>query len=76
MSDQPENPMLVYVRRIDERTECIEADLRDVKRQPASVEEQVANIHQSYAGCQVRFDRMEYRIERIERGLDLQHAPA
>ena len=73
MSDHPENLMLVYLRRIDER---IEADLRDVKRRLTSDGEQAANIYQSYAGLQVRFDRMGNRIERIERRLDLQHAPA
>ena len=76
MSDQSENLSLVYLRRIDERTEHIEADLRDGKRGLTSVEEPVANVHHSYAGLPVRFDRLEIRIERIERPLDLQDATA
>ena len=75
MSDQPENLMLVYLRCIDERTECIEADLRDVKRRLTSVEEQGAN-DQSDAGLQVRLDRIDGRLDRTLRRLDLQHAPA
>ena len=71
MSDQPENLMLIYLRRIDERTDRIETDLRDVKRRMTSLEEQTANLYHSYAGVQVRLDRIDSRVERIERRLDL-----
>ncbi|WP_187274745.1 MULTISPECIES: hypothetical protein [unclassified Methylobacterium] len=43
MTDQPDNPMLVYLHRI---------------------EENLAGVHR-------RIDRLELRVERIERRLDL-----
>ena len=74
MSDQPDNIMLVYLRRIDARLERMEEDVRDLKRRMTLVEEGMGHIAQSYAGLQLRMDRIENRLDRIERRLDLQDA--
>ncbi len=78
MSDQPDNLVLVYLRRIDERLERMEADLQDVKRRLTALEESQARMHQDvagvrgdYAGLQLRMDRFDDRLARIERRLDL-----
>ena len=81
MSDQPDNLVLVYLRRIDERLERIEVDMRDVKRRLTALEESQARMHQDiaairgdYAGLQLRMDRFDERLARIERRLDLAEA--
>lgn len=78
MSDQPDNLVLVYLRRIDERLERIELDMRDVKRRLTALEESQARMHHDiaairgdYAGLQLRMDRFDERLARIERRLDL-----
>ena len=74
MSDQPENLILIYLRRIDARLERMEEDVRDLKYRMTLVEEGMGRITQSYAGLQLRMDRIENRLDRIERRLDLQDA--
>ena len=68
MTGQPDNLMLVYLRRIDEKVDCLRDDVRDVKGRMAAVDENLAGVHR-------RIDRVELRIERIERRLDLADAP-
>ena len=71
MSDQPDNLVLVYLRRIDERLERMEADIQDMKRRITALEQSQANLHADYAGVQLRMDRFDERLARIERRLDL-----
>ena len=71
MSDQPDNLILVYLRRIDERLERMEADLQDVKRRLTALEQSQASLHADYAGLQLRMDRFDDRLARIERRLEL-----
>lgn len=78
MSDQPENIVLVYLRRIDERTARTEEDIRDVKRRLTSLElsvgrltSDIGGLREDYAGMPLRMDRFDARLERIERRLDL-----
>jgi len=63
MTSQPDNLMLVYLRRIDEKVDRLSDEGR-----MAAVEENLAGVHR-------RIDRVELRIERIERRLDLADAP-
>ena len=42
MADQPENLMLVYLRRIDQKVDRLVADMHDVKARLAGVEENIA----------------------------------
>ena len=71
MSDEPDNLILVYLRRIDARLERMESDLVDIKRRVTALEESQGRLHLDYAGVQLRMDRFEERLARIERRLDL-----
>ena len=81
MSDEPENLVLVYLRRLDAKMDSMIFEIRDVKERVNSLELGLANIRRdiadlyaSQAGMQLRMDRIEVRLERIERRLDLQEA--
>ena len=64
MSELPDNIVLVYLRRIDEKVDALREDMREVKSRLGILESQ-------YASLSNRQDRMEMRLDRIERRLDL-----
>ncbi len=64
MADEPENVVLVLLRRIDQRTDRMASDLADLKLRVTAVEEGLAGVNR-------RLDRIEQRVERIEHRLDL-----
>lgn len=68
MSDQPDNIMLVYLRRIDETVMRLAADVHDLGIRVTALEEAVVGVHR-------RLDRMDERVERIERRLGLIDLP-
>ncbi|MBX9827052.1 MAG: hypothetical protein K2Y27_18935 [Xanthobacteraceae bacterium] len=67
MAGEPDNVVLVLLRKIDERTERMADDLQDLKVGVTSVEEGLAGVNR-------RLDRLEGRIERVERRLELTDA--
>ncbi len=67
MAKEPENVVLILLRKIDERTERMASDLQDLKTRMTSVEEGLVGVHR-------RLDRLEGRVERIERRLELTDA--
>jgi archaellum component FlaC len=67
MAKEPENMVLVLLRKIDERTERMADDLQDLKVRVTSIEEGLAGVNR-------RLDRLENRVERIERRLELTDA--
>ena len=78
MSDEPENLVLIYLRRIDLRLDRIEGELRDVKGRlglleagQAGIRREIANLSESYASLSVRMDHFDERLSRIERRLDV-----
>ena len=71
MAEQPDNIILVYLRRIDEKVDRLTDAVSDVKHRMTSIETQVATLHGSFAGQSPRMDRIEARLERIERRLGL-----
>lgn len=71
---EPENLLLVYLRRIDEKVDLLIEDVRDVKRRLTSLEMTVAQIHGDFAGQSMRIDRLENRLDRIESRLDIRDA--
>jgi predicted nucleic acid-binding Zn-ribbon protein len=71
MSDEPDNVVLHYLRRIDERTERLEGDMKDMKTRLTSVEEQVSLLRSDVVHVQHRLDKVEDRLGRIEKRLDL-----
>jgi glutathione S-transferase len=75
MTDEPDNLVLRYLRRIDERLERVEADLRDLKGRMTLVEERLGYLEVAIAHQSARIDRIEDRLARIERRLDLVTEP-
>ncbi|WP_343577649.1 hypothetical protein [Mycobacterium sp.] len=75
MSDQPENLMLIYLRRLDEKMDRLAEDMREVKLRLTALETAVGNLAATemshYAIMSDRTDRLAARIERIEARLDL-----
>lgn len=60
----PENITLVFLRRLDEKMDCLSDDMRDLKVRMTSVEEAIVGINR-------RLDRSDARLDHIERRLDL-----
>jgi archaellum component FlaC len=67
MADEPDNIVLVMLRKIDQRTERMADDLQDLKMRMTAVEEGLAGVNR-------RLDRLEVRVERIEKRLELSDA--
>jgi archaellum component FlaC len=67
MADEPDNLVLKYLRRIDEKLDRVIDDVADLKVRTTAVEEALAGVNR-------RLDRLEGRVERIERRLDLVEA--
>ncbi len=67
MAKEPENVVLVLLGKIDERTERMADDLQDLKSRVTSVEGGLAGVNR-------RLDRLDSRVERIERRLELTDA--
>ncbi len=63
MADEPNSPVLEALQRIDLRTERMAQDIHDVESRLSAVEDVVFGITR-------RIDRLEERVERIERQLD------
>ncbi|NOJ49466.1 hypothetical protein [Bradyrhizobium archetypum] len=64
MADEPDSIILTILRKIDQRTERMAEDLHDRKTRVTSVEE-------GLAGVNCRLDRLETRVDRIEKRLEL-----
>lgn len=65
---EPDNVVLVYRRRIDAKVDRVSDDVRDIKFR-------VTNLEEGQAGIQRRLDRVDVRLERSERRLDLVELP-
>jgi chromosome segregation ATPase len=75
MTDAPENIVLVYLRRLDEKLGGLVEDVRELKHRTTTVEQQIASLGATeashYASLASRMDRIEHRLDRIERRLEL-----
>jgi hypothetical protein len=74
MTDNVENMTLVFLRRIDERLDRMEGDLGDIKLHMTASEEHLALMMMSLAGVNSRMDKIDARLVRIERRLELTEA--
>ncbi|HMM93012.1 hypothetical protein [Bradyrhizobium sp.] len=68
MAVEPDNILLQHMRRFDEKLDRVVDEMLDVKVRSTAVEEGLAGINR-------RLDRLEMRVERIERRLDLVDHP-
>ena len=64
---EPENLMLVMLRRIDANVSDLRQDVHEIKIRLGTLEE-------GYASASRRLDRLDGRVERIERRLDINDA--
>lgn len=64
MSDGPDSLVLRFMRQVDAKLDRVIDDLGDIKVRVTNVEENLVALNR-------RADRMDLRIERIERRLDL-----
>ncbi len=71
MSEEPDNLILRYLRRIDEKVDRLGDDVRDLKVRMTAVDRQLGDLHVAIAGVNGRIDKVEARLDRIERRLDL-----
>jgi hypothetical protein len=68
MADDPDNLVLVYLPRLDEKVDRIGDDVRELKGRMTALEESVV-------GVQRRMDRLDLRLDRVEKRLDLADLP-
>lgn len=75
MSDAPDNILLAYLRRFDEKLDRLIDTQLDHGRRLTLLEIAVSNLAASemghYANFSMRADRIEMRLDRIEKRLDL-----
>lgn len=78
MSTEPENLLLVYLRRIDERQARMEETLAEHGRRLVRIETEIGRLVRDRGGdledrahLEARIDRFSERLDRIERRLDL-----
>ena len=75
LSDGPDNLMLVDLRRLDGKMDALASDMRDVKHRLTALEIQVGQLASTeashYASTALRLDRIESRIDRLERHADI-----
>ena len=64
MTEEPENIALVVLRRIDAKIDRMADDVRDLKVSQTATGEALAGVNR-------RLDRLDTRVERIEKRLDL-----
>lgn len=64
MTDEPDNIVLRMLRKIDEKLDLLVADVADIKTRTTNTEEALAGVNR-------RLDRLEQRVQRIEKRLDL-----
>jgi len=76
MADEPDNLVLAYLRRLDEKVDRVLGDLQDLKHRVTSLGRQVADIRMDMVAMSARMDRIEIRLDRIERRLELVPAPS
>jgi len=74
MADEPDNLIVRYLRRLDEKVDRLLDDMREVKQRLSSVEVSVAHLHGDFAAQSGRIDRLENRLDRIEHRLNLRDA--
>lgn len=78
MTEQTENLVLEILRRIQGDQAAMRDDIRDIKTRLTLMDENLAGVHRDmgnlytlYAAQSGRIDRIEDRLERIERRLEL-----
>jgi hypothetical protein len=79
MSDRSTTDVLDFLReqfaRVHTKLDLLTAGQLDLSSRVSSLEAQVALLHGDFANQSMRIDRIEHRLARIERRLDLVDQP-
>ena len=72
---EPDNFVLVYLRRMDEKIDRVMEDVRDlrmtnIEMSKGQIDIRFAQMELGIAGVNRRLDRVDERLDRIERRLD------
>ena len=71
VTDAPDNLILIYLRRLDEKLDRVIDSVSDLGRRVTCLETKVASLHGDFAAQSERLDRIELRLDRIERRLEI-----
>jgi archaellum component FlaC len=71
MAENLEHIIFEQFRRLDQRLARMEDDLGDIKLRVTTTEEHLGSMMMSMAGVNARLDKIDGRVQRIERRLDL-----
>ena len=71
MSDEPDNLVLVLLRRIDAKLDRVMSDVTNLKVRMSALEAESGYVRVGLAELNARMDRLDTRLDRIERRLDL-----
>jgi ubiquinone biosynthesis protein UbiJ len=74
MTDNVESLVLEQLRRLGQQVQSIADDIGDIKLRITATEEHLASMMMSIAGVNARMDKIDARVARIERRLDLTDA--
>lgn len=74
MTDDVAHLMLEQLKHIRATTDAMALDIIDIKSRVSGLELQMGQVQVTLAGQSQRIDRLEERIARIERRLDLVEA--
>ncbi|HIJ62079.1 MAG TPA: hypothetical protein HPQ04_05240 [Rhodospirillaceae bacterium] len=78
MAEEPDNLMLRYLRKLDEKLDQVIETQRDHGRRLTALEVGVGNMAATemshYANSAMRADRTDDRLDRIERRLEIKEA--
>ncbi len=72
MSTETENLVVEILRRIQSDLASVKLDMVDIKHRMSSIELHIGELSSSFAGQSLRIDRLDERLARIERRLELQ----
>lgn len=82
MSDEPENLVLVYLRRLDAKLDRVLSDIAELKLRQTQTTQAVVSLRRDQASdaetmahVQAQVDQLRERLERVERRLDLVDEP-
>lgn len=68
---EAENLTLHYLRRIDEKVDRLAGDMREVNERLGNLEFSFSGMERPHAELSLRIDRLDVRLERIERRLEI-----
>ena len=71
MTNDVSNLILERLKRIDRRLAGIEDNVSELKTRATAVDEHIGGMFITLSGVNSRLDRMDDRMKRIERRLDL-----